>query len=94
MTKILCIPRQSPKKHMVNDLKVTLDNYLGTLADLSEALGVAGVNIEGIFGFAREVREGEDSEFVIHILVENAAATKKTLKSMGTGVKEERACVK
>ena len=57
MAKILCSPKQSPKKHMVNDLKVILENYLGTLADLSEALGVAGVNIEGIFGFVREVRK-------------------------------------
>lgn len=75
------------------DLKVTLENRPGTLADLSEALGRAGVNIEGICGFASEVRGGENREFVTHnthILVDNAATAKKTLKAAGIRVEEER----
>ena len=77
----------------MKDLKVTLENRPGTLADLSEALGRAGVNIEGICGFAREVRGGEDREFVTHIahiLVEDAAKAEKALKATGIRVEDQR----
>ena len=76
----------------MKDLKVTLENRPGTLADLSKALGKAGVNIEGICGFAREVRGSEDREFVTHvahILVADAMAAKKALKAAGIRVEEE-----
>ena len=76
----------------MKDLKVTLENRPGTLADLSEALGRAGVNIEGICGFAREVRGGEDREFVTHIahiLVEDAAKAEKALKATGIRVEDQ-----
>lgn len=78
---------------MMKDLKVTLENRPGTLADLSEALGRAGVNIEGIAGFAREVRGGEDREFVTHIahiLVDDATPAKKALVNAGIKIEEER----
>ncbi|MFA5869912.1 MAG: ACT domain-containing protein [Candidatus Bathyarchaeia archaeon] len=77
----------------MKDLKVTLENRPGTLADLSGALGRAGVNIEGICGFAREVRGGEDREFVTHIahiLVDDSGPAKKALKAAGIRIEEER----
>ena len=78
---------------MFKDLKITLENRPGTLADLSEALGKAGINIEGICGFTREIKGGEDREFVTyiaHILVEDATAAKNALKMAGIRVEEEQ----
>jgi hypothetical protein len=77
----------------MKDLKVSLENRPGTLADLSEALGRAGVNIEGICGFAHEDRESEDREFITHIahiLVDDSTFAKKVLKSAGIKVEDER----
>jgi hypothetical protein len=77
---------------MMKDLKVTLENRPGTLADLSGALGYAGVNIEGICGYTRDVREGEDREFVTHIahiLVEDPISAEKALKAVGIQIEEE-----
>jgi hypothetical protein len=74
------------------DLKVTLENHPGTLADLSEALGRAGVNIEGICGFAREIKGGEDREFVthiVHILVDDGVSADKALKAAGIRVEDK-----
>ncbi len=81
---------------MMKDLKITLENRPGTLADLSEALGEAGINIEGICGFAREVKGSEDREFVTHvahILVDDATPAKRALKVAGIKVEEEREAV-
>jgi hypothetical protein len=81
---------------MMKDLKITLENRPGTLADLSEALGEAGINIEGICGFAREVKGSEDREFVTHvahILVDDATPAKRALKAAGIKVEEEREAV-
>jgi hypothetical protein len=75
------------------DLKVTLENRPGTLADLSEALGRAGVNIEGICGFAREIKGGEDREFVTHIahiLVDDGSQAERALKAAGIRVEDKR----
>ena len=75
------------------DLKVTLENRPGTLADLSEALGRAGVNIEGICGFAREVKGSEDREFVTHvahILVYDASKAEKALKNADIKIEDSR----
>ena len=77
----------------MKDLKVTLENRPGTLADLSEALGKAGVNIEGIAGFAREVKGSEDREFVTHIahiLVDDATPAKRALINAGIKIEDER----
>ena len=81
---------------MMKDLKITLENRPGTLADLSEALGDAGINIEGICGFAREIKGSEDREFVTHvahILVDDATPAKRALKSAGIKIEEEREAV-
>ena len=78
---------------MLKDLKVTLENRPGTLADLSEVLGKAGVNIEGIAGFAREVKGSEDREFVTHIahiLVDDATPAKRALINAGIKIEDER----
>ena len=85
--------RWIPRIAMMKDLKITLENRPGTLAELSEALGEAGVNIEGIAGFAREVRGGEDREFVTHvahILVDDATPAKKALINAGIKIEDER----
>ena len=78
---------------MLKDLKVTLENRPGTLADLSEVLGKAGVNIEGIAGFTREVKGSEDREFVTHvahILVDDATPAKRALINAGIKIEDER----
>ena len=66
---------------MSKDLTVTLDDRPGTLADLGEALGKAGVNIEGISGIGYEGRG------IIHVLVEDAAKARQALE--GAGIKVE-----
>jgi hypothetical protein len=51
------------------------------------------VNIEGIAGFAREVRGSEDREFVTHvahILVDDATPAKRALVNAGIKIEEER----
>ena len=66
---------------MTKDLTVSLEDRPGTLADLGEALGNAGVNIEGICGL------GVEGRGIIHVLVEDAAAARKALE--GAGIKLE-----
>jgi hypothetical protein len=66
---------------MSKDLTVSLEDRPGTLADLGEALGNAGVNIEGICGL------GVEGRGIIHVLVEDAAAARKALE--GAGIKVE-----
>lgn len=68
----------------MNDLTVILKNQPGTLADLGEALGKAGINIEGLCGFPCE------GKGVIHILVEDAAAARRALEAIGLEVRGER----
>ena len=69
---------------MAKDLTVSLENRPGTLADLGEALGRAGINIEGGCGFPCEGK-GE-----IHLLVEDATTARRTLEQAGIEVREER----
>jgi hypothetical protein len=69
---------------MPTDLTVVLGNRPGTLAQLSETLGRAGINIEGACGYPRE------GEGLIHLLIEDAAAARKALQDAGMIVGEER----
>ena len=69
---------------MATDLTIHLENRPGTLADMAEALGNAGVNIEGGCGFPCEGRG------LIHVLVEDAAAARSALVSAGIEVAAER----
>jgi hypothetical protein len=66
---------------MAKDLTISLEDRPGTLADLGEALGNAGVNIEGICGL------GVEGRGIIHVLVEDAAKAKQALE--GAGIKVE-----
>jgi hypothetical protein len=68
----------------MKDLAVTLENRPGTLAELGEATGKAGVNIEGMSGEAR------GGSAVLHILVEDAAAAREALGGAGIEVGDER----
>jgi hypothetical protein len=69
---------------MAKDLTVTLEDRPGSLADLGEATGAADINIEGMCGVTAEGRG------VIHILVDDAAGTRKALEDAGIEVGEER----
>jgi hypothetical protein len=69
---------------MAKDLTVILQDRPGTIADMGEALGKAGVNIEGGCGFPSE------GKGVIHILVEDAVAARKALQQAGLVVRDER----
>lgn len=67
----------------MKDLTVMLEDRPGALAELGEATGRAGINIEGMSG---EARGGEG---VLHILVEDAAATRDALQRAGIEVRGE-----
>ncbi len=68
----------------MKDLTVLLEDHPGKLADLGEATGKAGVNIEGICG----VRT--DGRGAIHMLVTDAQAARNALTDRGIEVSEER----
>ncbi len=72
---------------MPQDLTVILVNRPGTLADAAEALGRAGVNIEGVCGFPA------GGEGVMHVLVEDANAGRRALEAAGLEVRAEREVV-
>jgi hypothetical protein len=69
---------------MAKDLTVILENRPGTLADLGEALGGAGINLDAMCGFPCEGRG------VIHILVEDAGGARSALEAAGLAVESER----
>jgi hypothetical protein len=69
---------------MPKDLTVIIEDRPGTLADLGEATGRAGINIDGMCGFLSE------GKGVIHILVEDADSTRRALEGAGLDVREER----
>ena len=69
---------------MAKDLTVSLVDKPGSLAELGEALGDAGINIIGLCG----VTVGGKGE--IHILVEDAAKARGELQSKGIEVGAER----
>jgi hypothetical protein len=72
---------------MAKDLTVILEDRPGTLADMGEALGKAGINIDGMCGFLSE------GKGVIHILVEDAAGARSALEGAGIDVGAEREVV-
>lgn len=69
---------------MAKDITVILKDELGTVASMSEALGNAGINIEGIGGF---VAAGEG---ICHILVEDSAGARSAIEGAGHQVRDER----
>lgn len=66
------------------DITVELENRPGTIADLGEALGNAGVNINGVCGFPCE------GVGVIHVLVDEADPAVSALESAGVTVRGSR----
>jgi hypothetical protein len=68
----------------MKDLTVSLENQPGRLADLGEATGRAGINLEGICGTT------EGGQGVIHILVDDVDGTRAALGEAGIEVTGER----
>jgi hypothetical protein len=68
---------------MATDLTISVEDRPGTLADIGEALGKAGVNIEGFAGFGWEGRG------IIHVLVEDAMKARMALDDAGLKVEGE-----
>ena len=68
----------------MHDLTVNLENRPGTLAQLGEVLGNAGINIEGGFGSA-STGSGE-----VHVLVEDAQLAREALADAGIECGDER----
>jgi hypothetical protein len=66
---------------MAKDLLVSLADKPGEGAKLGEALGKAGVNIEGMCAVTHEGRG------IVHVLVENVAGARAALE--GAGIKVE-----
>jgi hypothetical protein len=58
---------------MATDLTVVLDDRAGQLAHMGEALGDAGVNIEGFCATT------DDGTGIVHVLVENAMVAQNAL---------------
>ena len=68
----------------MRDLAILLENRPGTLAEMGEALGAAGVSVEG--GGAWVV----DGKGVAHFLFEDTAAARKALEAKGITVLADR----
>jgi|SRR5687768_7910946 hypothetical protein len=69
---------------MPTDLTVILRNVPGTIADLGEAAGNAGVNLIGSCGFEC------GGEGVMHVLVDDAATARRAFEDAGMEVRAER----
>lgn len=67
----------------MQDLMVNLENEPGTLAQMGEVLGNAGINIEGIAGMT-------DPAPHVHILVQSAQLAREALSEAGIECGGER----
>jgi hypothetical protein len=68
---------------MATDLRVVVEDRPGGLAAVGEALGSAGINIDGLCGV------GLGDRGVIHVLVEDGAAARAALEAAGLDVETE-----
>jgi hypothetical protein len=68
---------------VATDLRIMVDDRPGGLAAVGEALGSAGINIEGVCGV------GLGDRGVIHVLVEDGAAARAALEAAGVTVDAE-----
>ena len=68
----------------MKDLAIALDNRPGALAEMGDALGHAGVSIEGGGAFV------VNGEGVAHFLFEDGAAARRALEAAGIKVLAER----
>jgi len=69
---------------MATDVSVILEDRPGELAKLGEAMGLGGVNIEGMAAFTGEGRG------IIHLLVEDASMARAALEGAGMRIADER----
>ena len=72
---------------MANDLTIGLTDRPGSLAKASDALGRAGVNIDGATGFVC------DGQGTFHILVEDLERARRALIDSGFTIEDERRVV-
>jgi hypothetical protein len=72
---------------MPSDLSIRLANRPGTAAQAAEALGGAGINIDGGAGLA------VGDQGVLHVLVEDADGARQALTQAGLDVGEAREVV-
>jgi hypothetical protein len=68
---------------MATNLAVVLEDRPGEFARLTEALGNAGVNIEGLCGLAR------GGQGIANVLVEDAAAARAAIEAAGLRIEAE-----
>ena len=68
---------------MATDFTISVEDRPGGLASVGEALGDAGINIEGLCGMGFEGRG------IIHVCVQDAAATRRALEAAGLKVEGE-----
>ncbi|MHA1990649.1 MAG: ACT domain-containing protein [Candidatus Hodarchaeales archaeon] len=68
----------------MKDLTISISNKAGSLADLGEVLGLAGINIEGLCGFPIE------KQLIVHILVKDASTARDALLKANIDVMAER----
>ncbi len=69
---------------MAKDLTLIMEDRPGSLAKVGEALGKAGINIDGLCGVTCE------GKGVIHVLVEDAVKARRALEANGLEVAEEQ----
>jgi hypothetical protein len=72
---------------MATDLSVSVGDEPGGLAGVAEALGAAGVNVQGVAGL------GGGGTGHVHLLVEDAAGGRSALEGAGYAVDGEREAV-
>ena len=70
--------------HHFKDLTIELDEKVGSVASAAEALGKAGVNIEGICGFV------VGGKGVGHVLVADPGKARQALQTAGARVTGEQ----
>ena len=69
---------------MNRDITVIIDDLPGTLAQVGEALGNAGINIGGYCSFP------SGGKSFLHILVEDVAGARTALSGLGLSIAQER----
>ena len=68
---------------MATDLEISTADQPGELARIGEALGSAGINIEGVCGL------GSGGRGTIHVCVEDAAGARQAIEAAGLSVGAE-----
>lgn len=68
---------------MATDLTISVEDRPGGMATVGEALGAAGVNIEGLCGLGMEGRG------IIHVCVQDGGTARKALEDVGVKVEGE-----